>query len=300
LRSTPPGGPDPALDTRLTELSGQVEALRAASPGGAELEPRLAQLGQRLDEVAGRLDAVEAVRQGVDELTGRVSALEARPPVDLSGLEAGVADLRGQQEQLSGRLEAAPKEERVAALEAGLTETSRKTEVAAALGPAVAADALGSALESGAPFAPELAALRTLGVDETALAALEPYAEIGLPTLMELRSSFETRVSEADLSVPVPAGAGTLDRLVQSARSLVDVRPANPQPGGEPAAIVARIRAALDAGNIRAALAEWNALPDRVKASMAHWARVVEARAAAEDVVARLRSEALSRLGGQG
>jgi hypothetical protein len=250
--------------------------------------------------LAGRFAAVEGLGPRVEELAGRLGALEARPPVDLSGLEAAIADLRGQQEQLSGRLEAAPKEDRIAALEASLTETSRKTELASALGPAVAADALGSALISGVPFAAELAALRTLGMDEAVLATLEPYAVSGLPTLMELRSSFETRIAEADLSVPVPAGAGTLDRLVQSARSLVDVRPADPVPGGEPAAVVTRIRAALDGGDLRAALGEWNALPERVKASMPHWARVVEARAAADDVVARLRSEALSRLGDQG
>ena len=82
-----------------------------------------------------------------------------------------------------------------------------------------------------------------------------------------------------------------------SARGLVEVRPAHPTAGSDPAAIVARIRGALAAGDLKSALAEWATLPDPIKAPTADWAKKAEARVAAEDLVARVRRAALSALG---
>ena len=279
-----PGGaaPDPAIEERLTDLAGRLDALQAAA-SRPDPAPELATLRQRLDEVAGRIEAVEA-----------------RPPVDLSGLETAVAELRQRADELSARLDAAPAEQRVAALETGLAEARRQAELSAALGPAVAADGLAAAVESGSPFTAELAALRALGFDEAALAALDPHAQSGLPTLAALRSDFEARVADINIAVPLPAGAGPLERLMESAKGLVEVRPADPVAGADPAAVLARIRAALEAGDLRRALTEWGALPETIKAPTADWARLVEARAAADELVVRLRSEALSRLGQQG
>jgi hypothetical protein len=137
-------------------------------------------------------------------------------------------------------------------------------------------------------------------LNEASLAALEPRAPEGLPTLPELRAQFEEQAAAIDLSMPVPASAGPLDRLLGSARGLVEVRPAKPTGGTDPGAVLARIRGALEAGDLENALAEWNALPEDARAPLAEWARSVEARVTAEKLVAELRSEALSRLGTEG
>jgi hypothetical protein len=278
-----------ALEARLGELASEVEALRSSGGTGAT-EPALAGIARQIDEIAGRL-----------------GSLEESGPVDVTGLETSIAELREQLVQLAERVEAAPTGERVAALETALNEateqlstTAVQVETAAALGPAVAANALGAALESGAPFTRELQALRGLGLDETALAGLAPSAEAGLPTLNELRSGFENAIATIDLRTPIPEGTGTLERLVQSARGLVEVRPAKPTEGSDPGAVVARIRGALLSGDLKTALAEWNSLPEDAKAKTADWARDAEARLAADELVARLRSEALSRLGREG
>ena len=278
-----------ALEARLGELASEVEALRSSGGTGAT-EPALAGIATRIDEIAGRL-----------------GSLEGQGPVDVTGLESSIAEIREQLAQLAERVEAAPTEERVAALETALNDTTEQlsttaaqVETVAALGPAVAANALGAALEAGAPFTSELQALRGLGLDETALAGLAPSAETGLPTLNELRSAFENAVATIDLRTPIPEGTGTLERLVQSARGLVEVRPAHPTEGSAPGAVVARMRGALSSGDIKTALAEWNSLPEDAKAKTADWARAAEARLAADELVARLRSEALSRLGREG
>jgi hypothetical protein len=283
------GGNNAALESRLGELASEIEALRSGAGAGTS-EPALAAIAARIDEVAGRL-----------------GSLEGQSPVDLSGLETEVAEVREQVAQLAGRVDDLPTAERVAALETSLSDTNEQlsttaaqVETAASLGAAVAADALAAALDAGRPFVTELEALRGLGLDEATLAALAPNAESGLATLGELRSRFENEVAQIDLRSPVPQGTGTFERLLQSARGLVEVRPANPTEGSDPGAVVARVRGALAAGDLRAALAEWNGLPDDVKARTVDWARAAEARLAADDLVAKLRSEALSRLAREG
>lgn len=288
------GQPDPALEARLAELSGQVEQLRGAG-GGAD--PALAGLAGRIDEIAAR----------INDTAGQVQSLQGRPPVDLSGVQSSIAQLGTQVTDLAQRLDGVPTEERVAALEAGLAsaqaalnDVSARGDRADALGPAVAAGALVQAVEAGMPFTAELAALRTLGLNAAPLDALQPFAESGLPTLAELRSGFEAAAASVDVSTPVPEDAGAIGRLLESARGLVEVRPANPTGGADPAAVIARMRGALAAGDVRTALNEREALPQDGKAKTEEWARAAQARLAADDLLAQLRAEALSRLGTQG
>jgi hypothetical protein len=280
--SAGPGDAAAPLQARVAELSDAVETLRSAGAAQAPAT-ELAAIGSRIDEVSTRL-----------------GALEAKPPVDLSGLQTAVTDLKGQLSALGSRVDSLPTADRVAALEATLKTTQSQAEKAAALGPAVAADALAAALESGRPFTAELAALRGLGLDAAAIGGLAPYGDKGMPTLAALRSEFEEAAAELDLRTPVPEGTGTVDRLLQSARGLVEVRPAHPTEGSDPGAVVARIRGALAAGDLKQALAEWDALPADAKAKTEAWQKQAAARLTADELVARLRSNALSRLGSEG
>jgi hypothetical protein len=206
-------------------------------------------------------------------------------------------------EQVAGlekAIAALPTVQRVASLESALNEIKAQAQKAETLGPAIAANALASALETGAPFRAELDALRGLGLDQATLASLEPHAEKGLPTKAQLQSSFEDAIAKVDLRQPIAENAGAVSRLLRSARGLVEVRAAGPAKGTEPAAIAARIRAALQAGDLKTALGEWQALADPAKASTADWARVAQARQDADELAARLRTEALSRVAAAG
>ena len=57
---------------------------------------------------------------------------------------------------------------------------------------------------------------------------------------------------------------------------------------------------AVAAGDLRLALAEWDALPEAAKTRLAEWASGAQARGAAEELAVRLRSDALARLKPQG
>jgi hypothetical protein len=300
MRQSPADSDLAPLHAQIAALEQAIGDLRAAGSSEApdqalrEIQTRLSGLEQMATEVAST-DGSPANDARLSELAAEIEALKSGG-AQSSATEESIASLRQEMEQLGARLEAAPDEARVAAVETDLSEARRQAETAAALGPAVAADALAAAVESGRPFNTELDALVVLGADETAIAALRPYSQSGLATLAALQAGFENAIASLSLTAPIPEGTGTLDRLLQSARGLVEVRPAQPTEGADPAAIVTRIRGALAAGDVATALSEWQALPDPVKTQTAEWADAAEARAAADDLVARLRGEALARL----
>ncbi len=288
----------------IVALQQSVDALENTPAPEAPDEDALQKLGDRVTQLDQRISQIGAA--------GAASGGAAAP--DLSGVTSALDALRQQLGALSTKVDGLPSADRVQSIEASvqametriqsietdLAKVSGEMDIAHALAPAVAADALAAAIESGRPFASELAALQGLGVDAGKLATLKPDAETGLPTLAAIRAQFETEMEGIDLATPLPEGTGPIDRLLQSARGLVEVRPAHPTEGADPAAIVTRIRAALAAGDLKTALSEWNVLPDAVKAKTADWAKRVEVRAAADDLVAELRASALSRLGSDG
>ena len=253
-----------ALDDRLTRLEGELASISEAAltnGEGALLAPEIAALESDL----------AALSQGLDALASEAAASADE---SIAGIESRLDAFDGELQGIAGALDRA-----------------------AALGPAIAADALAAAVETGRPFTEELAALTRLNADRDVLALLEPHAESGLPTLAALNARFETEVAAVDLSSPVPEGASALDRLIGSARGLVEVRPADPTAGPDPAAIVTRIRGALSSGDLAMALSEWEALPEDIKAETAGWAEMLKTRVAADDLVAKLRAAALAPLG---
>ena len=323
---------DDGLAAEIEALKGEVASLKQATPdeGLTSLQQQVAALEQKIGEAAApspsgpteaqlkevqdRITALEQADGGEDstadletqliKLTEDVAALKNATPADAASLESALAPVREQLDQLStridqlsARVDAAPAEDRVAAIEAKLDETSQRIDLAAALAPAVIADALDAAVDAGRPFPGELGALKNLGMGGDAVDQLAADAEAGVATLAELRSGFEAAIGATDLTPTAPATTGTIDRLWQSAQGLVDVRPAHPTEGTDPGAIVARVRGALDAGDLKRALDEWNSLPYAIRTPMADWARQAEARIKADDLVAAVRSAALSRLG---
>ncbi len=306
----PPANPEgPDVATEISTLNDDVAALKqaGANDGLAQLRDSVTSLKQSVAELSDRepvpapdAAAVSDLKTRLATLSDDVAALKSASPVDTSAVASEVADLKQRVDLLSTRVDNASGDDRLAAIEAKLAALSQKIDAAAALAPAVAADALATALDSGRPFTTELAALKTLGIDQDAVQALAPHADSGLPTLAHLRGEFETAVAAIDLSTPIPDGTGVVDRLFKSARSLVAVRPAHPTAGADPAAIVTRIRAALEAGDLQTALKEWDGLPADVQTATAGWQRDAKARNDADDLVERLRTEALSRLAAGG
>jgi hypothetical protein len=279
------------LREQIAALEQDIEQLRSASAPVDEAA---------LQDIEARLTQIESrpTQPSPDESSNatNLSAFEQR----IAALERSLPELQETLGQLSARVEDAAAKAQVAEIEARFDQLSESTTRAAALGPAVAADALAAAIETGRPFERELAALRRFGLDKATIEQLAPHAATGLPTMAELSASFEAAIAAVDLTTPVSPGTGVINRLIESAQGLVEVRPAEPTQGTEPAAVVTRVRSALAHGDLATALSDREALPENAKAATADWAAATEARHAAAELVAKLRGEALAQIDSEG
>lgn len=163
---------------------------------------------------------------------------------------------------------------------------------------AIAALSLRHAVDSGLPFAAELAALRALSADPKTIAALEPFAQSGVPTAAglgrELSAAMPAIWKAATVNEPVEGSF--LDRLQANAGKIVRVRPVGEAAGEDAASVKARLELRASQGDIRGALAELSKLPPEARAPAAAWIKTAEARDAALAAAQSLAQSALAAL----
>jgi hypothetical protein len=162
----------------------------------------------------------------------------------------------------------------------------------------VAAEALRAAVERGVPYQAELAAVKSLGVEDSALAPLEPFAADGIPSVAVLAREL-TALTPALVraSGAAPSEDSFLGRLQANAQKLVRVTPVDAPPGDDSGAIIARIDVDARRSDIAAALAEIARLPDAARSLASAWVKKAEAREAAIAASRRIAADALAALG---
>jgi hypothetical protein len=141
----------------------------------------------------------------------------------------------------------------------------------------------------GGGFASELAMIAALSPDSPELAPLKSLAETGAPSAAALAAAFPD-IGDAILKAAASAGAseGVADRLMSRLRGLVTIRPVGPVAGDSPEAIVSRMQAAVDKGDLGMALKEREGLDEAGKAASATWAKAAAERVAIDDLVSKL------------
>jgi hypothetical protein len=294
-----------ALDKRMaTAEAGAVKAnaLDALGRRLSALEASSGDAKAALDEAhAARADAAKALAaaQAAPPSTNAAapaepSALEprlAKLESDLAAAESRLDQLGGFDQRLSkleGATGAAPKSDARVAMAKGASENAASV--------AVLALSLEQRLAAGAPFTAELAALSQLGVGAEALAPLKPFAESGAPSLAALAASWAKVEPAVAAATPPPERSGW-DRLLDHMRALVRVRrvgEASANDESEPPA--ARIGAALERGDLGAALEAYGRLPEASRAAGGPWAEAAKAREAAVKAATALRADAIGGL----
>ena len=161
----------------------------------------------------------------------------------------------------------------------------------------IATAALRAAVERGAPYQAELAAVQTLGVTQDATASLQSFAANGVPTPAALAQ--ELAALTPDLrraSEPSSGGSSFLERLEAHARNLVSITPVDAPAGNEPSAVIARIEVDAEHADIAAALSDIAALPQTAKPLAADWVDKAKAREAAIAASRKISAAALASL----
>jgi hypothetical protein len=193
---------------------------------------------------------------------------------------------------------------RIAALESTMkslsTDAAQRTSSAddRAARLTVAAEALRAAVERGAPYQAELAAVQALGADRNATAPLEPFAADGVPSAAALAHELALLTSSLlQASGAAPSESSFLGRLEAHAQKLVRITPIDAPTGDDPSSVIARINIDAARGDIAAALAGIARLPESARALAASWVKKAEAREAAIAASRRIAAEALAAIG---
>ena len=290
------------LEARLAALDSAVQSGAAGPDAGlAAIEQKLANMEEAIAGVQGQVgdaasDAIATVKPEINRLTTTDDKLARR----VTTLEGGLSGLVDPQivAALGARVE----------LLAGAIEKNASPQTIAALKSALAAESLAAAMAAGRPFAAELNILQSDTDGGPDLTVIAPYAAEGLPDAAALAAEFEALIPSLLPPEPkqptMPESVGLVDRLLASARNVVEVREAGPAAGGELARQTGAILQALNGNNLKAAQTAWQGLPIEARQASAGWVAKLEARLAADELAGSLRAAALSRLatagGGEG
>ncbi len=292
------------LADRVAQLETSLKTLAdTASAGGSVADA--AAIAQQITAAEQRLDAKIAAAFAEADIAN-VSAI-AQMRTDLAELKAKFGALAEAELGTGGGPELATLIDRLAKLEAALpalagaiAKDSAGTKSAAI---AIAFANLRSAVSDGRSYAAELDIIGTLDPAIGELGILPAYAETGIPTLLELARAF-TAARDGALAAaePAPTSGGSLvDNLMASAQSLVKIRRIDEAPAGEgPDAALTRAKAALDQGDLAAAVKEVETLDGATREAFSAWLGQAHARLSADEILTRLEGVLLVSMGTDG
>ena len=291
------------LTSRVTRLEESMNALaETAKEGGsvadaAALDAKLGDIEQKLQtKIDGALAAAQASNAtGLESLQSEVAAVKAKlGALAEANLNGDSTELTPQLTMLDQRIDKL--EEALPALSTAIDKSAASAKSGAA---AIAFANLRNAVAAGRPYGAELAAMKSLLPESSDLGALPSYAEKGIPTVAELARNLQ-KTSEAGV-VPLPqqapAETSFLDSMIASAKSAVSIRRVGESAAGtEPEANVMRAKAALDQGDLAAAIKDVEALPAPDRDAYAGWLDDARARLSANATLSALESAVLASL----
>lgn len=269
-----------ATQDRLATLEARVAELPTATNGGdpVDLSPQIAAVQDQIAALSEQVAAVDA----------RLTELE-KAPIAAAGEEAAAALTSYEREIEQMRAELAAQREENAKLAETVTSAANQAEaeIDAAMDRAAEVEAraalmrIDAALANGAPFESVLGQFGEVEVP----AALAGVAGQGVATVAELQRDFPPAARAAlTAALETQADGSAGDRLTAFLRTQLGARSLAPREGDDADAVLSRAEAALRESDLRAALAELEALPEAAQAEMAGW--IAEATARADAVAA--------------
>jgi hypothetical protein len=298
------------ISPKLAELSGQVAQLEttlkaiseSASEGGSVASA--AAITQQISEVEQRLDTkiAEALAKAATDNGSAMQQMQS----EISEIKAKIGALAVAQLGSGGGAEAGPElaalTERLAKIEAALPELAaaigKDNADAKSAATAIAFANLRAAISDGRPYAAELDTIGAVAPSVGDLGILPAYAEKGIPTVPELARAFASIKSSALVTGAPGSGNSLVDTLMASAQSLVTIKRIDEPPAGEgQGGALARAKAALDRGDLAAAVKEVETLDAAEREAYSAWLGQAHARLAADETLLRLEGLLLVSMG---
>jgi hypothetical protein len=316
-----PKAPAPAEDPRVTELESRMaEVERKLSQPRPEIEAIRALQADRQkinERLANAQSEVESLQKAIASLGKMTEPMKGADSGEAKKIVAGLTeridklnqDLTRSVEQSAQSTTEIEKrsdeiEKRIDELEAKSRAADDGTSEAAAV--ALAVGQLAEALKGSGPFSAELNAVKAFAKDDAkiaaAIAALEPRAAGGVPTVAELRGRFPAvarAVVRADTKLEEKSW---VERAVNRLSSLVTIRRTGERAiaaGGTDGAL-AGAEQALAANDLPAAIQAMETLEPPAADAAAGWLGDARARMTAERLLATLQTRAISLLAAKG
>ncbi|HEX3938245.1 MAG TPA: hypothetical protein VHX43_12140 [Xanthobacteraceae bacterium] len=285
------------LAARLDKLERAVRnapTQQAATGGVAAVEAQTKSLGDSVAALNRRLDDVAGTSESAAKQAA-AAASAAQTATTASDKAAQASQAAAQKNDLDALAS------RVTALESTIKGVAEIASHPAPSGddPAarlmLAAQALHGAIERGAPYQSELAAVKSLGAQQSATVSLDPLAASGVPSAAALSQELTDLVPALQRAVEPSSGATTLlGRLEANARHLVQITPVEAPAGNAPSAVIDRIDTDASRADIAAALTDIAALPASAKPVVAQWAVKAKTRQAALQASRQISADALA------
>lgn len=283
---------DAFLPASMQRTVVDITALEAAA---AESSERAAAQAALIEAQAARLDALETVdtsetldvvaelEADIAALTALVAALENQEPVTIQADNAEATEaIASLQSALNAQNdEIAALAERAAAAEAGAAKEAAQILARAALTRVV------TAVDSGQPFGTALADLESV-TPVAVPAPLQEAAESGVPTMAVLREDFPDVARSALLSARSETPETEVVGITGFFQRQLNMRSVTPREGSDPDAVLSRMQAAVENGDLETALTEADGLPEAARTVMADWLSAAQSRKAAQDAANEL------------
>ena len=258
-----------ALNTKIDELAGKGPSTTGPSTVDPGADQRAALLAQA-ETLATRIGAMETTIEGLPSSYA-----------DGAEINQSLSALRSRLDNLSGSLEA--QSETLAGMAQKVAGGADK-KVARAL----SAAALKADIDQGVPFASSLSTAKSVADDPSVLAPLDAYAQTGIPTVPQLATGFAGTLDAIIATEPKAQDDGTFSRLLAGAKSLVKVKQIGAATGNSVSARASRISASLQSGDLAAADAEWQSLPQAAKDASKKWHEGLAARMATNQLMPQI------------
>ncbi|MCG6207513.1 hypothetical protein LPW26_22940 [Rhodopseudomonas sp. HC1] len=309
LEARPSAGAKPVADAAaLDALAARIASLEArpapdATAAAAAADPALAGKVEALEQTVATLrDDLTALRSRADQLAGTVKDMKA------GGSEPAAATPDTPADRPAG--EAGPNAAAVAAINARLAELEQAAKASAAfpkssaaastddapLRRLVTATMLDLTVKQGAPYGAVLQAAQPLAVDPAALKPLQPFADTGVPSAAALGRELIALLPKLLVADDAGTNPNFIDRFQANAERLVRIQRSDATPGPDRTAIVGRLTAAAQRGDLAEARRELKALAPADRAPVQSWIDKSEARDQALAASQSFASAALAAL----
>jgi hypothetical protein len=295
----------PSADT--TDISNRLDKIQQALQSPRVDEALAARLASTEAQTKSLAEQFGVLNRRVDEVAATTQSALAQAKAASAAADAAKEAIKSDMQSRASHADIDALTNRVAELENAFkslsADAAQKSSASSADDRAtratVAAEALRSAIDRGAPFRAELAAAKALGADASAIAPLEPFAADGVPTASSLGHELAALVPTLQRAAEPALGGSYFERMQGELQRLVRITriDASTASAGDSArSIIGRIGDEAARADITAALSDLARLPDAARAPAEGWIKQAQSREAAIAASRRIVADALGTL----